>query len=289
MKDHAIKMLPSRRCPSGLLLPWMLLLLLPSSKVVIAYSVFILRHGQTDANAGGLIQGSSDFSRLTDLGKQQAATVAIQVFREIPPIGSVYVSPLTRAQETLRVLQQELSGGSILPLATTTLANLREIDFYNWQSRHKDELKREFPDSWEARRAGDPHNLVMFSGSEENPRYPLLELWERADHVWDEIISREKRSGNILTRDESSSSTLVVAHGSLGQALLGTAMGWDATHFREHEFPNCGLVEIDFDWTFDYAEPNDKRRPLAKKWRWRWPDDPSFEWNHSDTRKDNEL
>ena len=33
----------------------------------------LLRHGQTDANAEGRIQGTSDFSRLTALGEAQAA------------------------------------------------------------------------------------------------------------------------------------------------------------------------------------------------------------------------
>jgi hypothetical protein len=36
------------------------------------FKVYILRHGQTDANAGGIIQGSADFSSLTELVKQQA-------------------------------------------------------------------------------------------------------------------------------------------------------------------------------------------------------------------------
>jgi broad specificity phosphatase PhoE len=36
------------------------------------FKVYILLHGQTDANAGGIIQGSADFSSLTELVKQQA-------------------------------------------------------------------------------------------------------------------------------------------------------------------------------------------------------------------------
>ncbi|EJK59289.1 hypothetical protein THAOC_20507, partial [Thalassiosira oceanica] len=41
---------------------------------------------------------------------------------------------------------------------------------------------------------------------------------------------------------------LIVAHGNLGQALLGTAMGWDASGFNDPEsvFGNCGLCEVDF-------------------------------------------
>ena len=33
---------------------------------------YIIRHGETDANAADVIQGSSDVSRLTETGKEQA-------------------------------------------------------------------------------------------------------------------------------------------------------------------------------------------------------------------------
>ena len=71
------------------------------------FKVFLLRHGQTDANAGGVIQGSADFSRLTDLGKQQAkeAYSAISSNAEDFRILSIYCSPLTRARQTLAELR----------------------------------------------------------------------------------------------------------------------------------------------------------------------------------------
>jgi hypothetical protein len=50
--------------------------------------------------------------------------------------------------------------------------------------------------------------------------------------------------------------------------LLGAAMGWDATHFRTHVFPNCGMMQILWD--------PDKDR--ATKWRWLWPE--SSEWSY---------
>lgn len=36
--------------------------------------------------------------------------------------------------------------------------------------------------------------------------------------------------------------TLVVCHNGIGQALLGTAFGWDASNFRRHEFANTAVL-----------------------------------------------
>ena len=59
----------------------------------------LLRHGQTDFNADGRVQGSSDIARLSDEGRRQAASVG--AFLATLHIDKVYVSPLARAQETL--------------------------------------------------------------------------------------------------------------------------------------------------------------------------------------------
>ena len=282
------------------------------------HSFYILRHGQTDANAGGYIQGSSDFSRLTDRGKQEAEAV-LQAFLDPSPIithiRTVYVSPLTRAQETWTVLRQQLPSTtsigmmprSNIPLQLPslsspdvhTLEKLREINFYDWEGCHKDQLKQQYPKSWKAWKEGDPYNMIVpdSKGTQggattsttttvATSRYPLLELWERADQVWDEIFEQECEFGHNEnspsiegTCQDDQFASLVVAHGSLGQALLGTAMGWDATLFRKHEFPNCGMAEIQWKTPVIVNRQADrnKRRPLASRWRWRWPV-PSKDW-----------
>ncbi len=57
--------------------------------------LFIVRHGQTAANADGLILGRSD-PPLTELGRRQAAALA----RGLPAPALVVSSPLHRARET---------------------------------------------------------------------------------------------------------------------------------------------------------------------------------------------
>jgi broad specificity phosphatase PhoE len=293
-----------------------------------SHSVFILRHGQTDANAGGVIQGSADFSRLTDLGKAQAAASG-EAFSAANhdvsiPITSLYCSPLARAQETMQVLheqqqQQDASSAStsgilLLPNKDTTLVldNLREIDFYDWEGRGRTELEAEFPNAWRAWENGDPDDLMVLDSSRSRSRsgssthtkknaaaddlcvvlerYPLLEVWQRADQVWDEIFRLErlfnlKDDVERTTTTNNKTASLIVAHGTLGQALLGTAMGWGASNFRAHEFPNCGMVEIE--WTITTSTPvmnywtattQEETRPSATRWRWKWPE-PSTEWN----------
>mmetsp|Transcript_11341 Transcript_11341/g.20859 ORF Transcript_11341/g.20859 Transcript_11341/m.20859 type:complete len:271 (+) Transcript_11341:30-842(+) len=260
-------------CSIGLLL-WSIQLPLFAN----GFSVYILRHGETDANASGVIQGSANFSRLTQNGKMQAAQVPLAL--QGVSISTVFASPLSRALETWEILHEtattnknskdQSDDGLVLPSSFTTLHNLREIDFYDWQGKDRYELQTKEPDSWQAWQIGDPNKLKVYDSFTSTIRYPLQELWDRADFVWDEILNHP-----------SQQASLIAAHGSLGQALLGTAMGWDATYFRRHEFPNCGLVEIE--WQDDVQQENyvynNNGRPLATRWRWKWPN-PTEEWNY---------
>ncbi|NNE11464.1 MAG: histidine phosphatase family protein, partial [Ilumatobacter sp.] len=57
--------------------------------------LYLVRHGRTDANAKGLLQGRLD-PPLDDLGRRQAAAIA----ERIGDVDEIIASPLQRAQET---------------------------------------------------------------------------------------------------------------------------------------------------------------------------------------------
>ena len=222
---------------------------------------FILRHGETDANASGRIQGSSDISRLTDRGKQQAAHTAVTALDRLyhynnqasaAVIHQIYVSPLTRAQETLSILRQHATPGR-LPTKETVMGELHEIDLYEWEGKHKTDLQMDDAAAFEAWTKGDAHAF------EVSGRKPILETWDRADLIWKKLRLQQQQHN---AQKNNNNNTLMVCHGTLGQALLCTAFQWDPTHFRKHEFPNCGLVEIL--WRPEHD--------VATGWRWHHPE-----------------
>ena len=59
--------------------------------------LYLIRHGQTDWNVAGKIQGSTDIP-LNDMGRRQAACLARGM--EKRPVEKVFTSTLSRAYET---------------------------------------------------------------------------------------------------------------------------------------------------------------------------------------------
>lgn len=234
-----------------------------SSSSDLLHRFYILRHGETDANASGRIQGSADISRLTERGQAQATKVGTSLFSRSNgegsidyPIGSVYVSPLKRAQETLSILRAHADPSIVPGEGEIVLHELREIDLYDWEGRHKSEIEKNDPESYTAWKVGNPYGMKI-SG-----RTPIVETWARAGKLW-EIIRSEREVTDCV---DTTSSTLLVCHGTLGQALLNSAFGHDESHFRRHEFPNCGLAEIVW-----HSEEE-----TARSWRWRHPNPSEF-------------
>lgn len=243
-----------------------------------------MRHGETKANASGRIQGSTDWSSsLTAKGRTQAAEVGAMVFgssccstaAEQPPpqaitintttIDHVYISPLTRAKETLSNLRQHSRAGSI-PQQETVLKQLTGIQLYSWEGQNVADLKEQDPDTFRAWVEGDALHLSIAG------RRPVTEVWQRAVRVWGLLRSLEEEE-----EEKEETSTLLVCHGTLSQALLCTSFGWDETYFRKHDFPNCGMVEV----LWKTGETH------AMCWRWRYPT-PS-EWIHPHDGNDDAM
>lgn len=110
----------------------------------------LIRHGITDWNAAGRIQGQSDVP-LSDLGREQARQLASYV-SAVQGVDVVVASPLQRAVETARIAfpqiplltdprLQELDFGAFE--GTTTTAN--EAD-PRWQAWMKDPFELPAPD-----------------------------------------------------------------------------------------------------------------------------------------------
>jgi probable phosphoglycerate mutase len=74
--------------------------------------VFVIRHGESQAQAAHILSGHDTCTGLTDLGRAQVGALNARLVRtgELGPVGAVYTSILPRARETSEILQPALGG-----------------------------------------------------------------------------------------------------------------------------------------------------------------------------------
>jgi probable phosphoglycerate mutase len=93
-------------------------------------TLLLVRHGETDWNAEGKLQGHTD-RPLNEYGRRQARALAERLVGE--EIDAVYASDLSRARETAEILGAQLG----LPVAVDP--DLREKNWGNWEGLTSDE------------------------------------------------------------------------------------------------------------------------------------------------------
>ncbi|MCB1483069.1 MAG: histidine phosphatase family protein [Rhodobiaceae bacterium] len=105
----------------------------------IRVPLIAIRHGQTDWNAEGRLQGQRDIP-LNDTGRAQAMNNGVTLSRHIGngEGWSFVSSPLGRAQETMRIVRGELG---IAPDIYRIEAAITEASFGDWEGFTMDELK----------------------------------------------------------------------------------------------------------------------------------------------------
>lgn len=106
--------------------------------------IWIIRHGQTEWNRAGIMQGALD-SPLTGLGRQQARAMHGLLARTPPPADAMgWVSPQGRAQETAAIT---LAGHFT---NWTTDARLAEVDVGEIGGMTLEDATGHFPETFDA-------------------------------------------------------------------------------------------------------------------------------------------
>jgi glucosyl-3-phosphoglycerate phosphatase len=159
--------------------------------------LILLRHGQTDYNVTGRMQGHLD-SVLTSVGHEQAAAAA-PVLAALEP-DRVVSSDLQRAVDTAEVV------GAACGLAVKFDARLRETHLGEWQGHTVAEIDGDYPGAIAAWRS-DP--TWAPPGGESR-----VAVVARSRPVVDEL------DAEFADSDEASSTVLLVAHGGLIAGLV---------------------------------------------------------------------
>lgn len=153
--------------------------------------LFFTRHGETEWNAEGRLQGRLN-SNLTDKGISDAKLLGKKL--ESVDFDMVLASPSLRTLDTAKLI----IGSRILPLKTDE--RIMEIDLGDWQGRTTEEIKVELPELYELYR----YHPSQFQGTGEN----FQDVKERLEAVLQDL-ERTYQSGNIL----------VVTHGVVIKVL----------------------------------------------------------------------
>jgi broad specificity phosphatase PhoE len=189
--------------------------------------IIFVRHGETDWNRQGLIQGSVD-TELNDRGHAQAKAVAeLLAFRKLEWHDfQIVVSPQKRAMQTasyvLTALSKVLDG--IEP-------RVRELGFGVWEGKPFWELKASpvYPADTESRYFWRPEGGESYQDG----------------------VARVNEWRATLTHP-----TLVISHGAVGRCLMGAVAGLgpsDIVNLKTPQGAYCRLENGQIDW-FDAVE-----------------------------------
>ena len=193
--------------------------------------IYFVRHGESEGNTRGAMQGRRD-SPLTEAGRQQAAATA-DWFRKLgEPLAAVFSSPLSRARETARIIAGANDGigtagepevlDGLLELETGIFTGL---SFEEIRQRYPAEYAQFVVASWEA-----------VPGAERTSS-----LAARALACWQSIVARANSS--------EAPAIVAVTHGGMLQWVLKSSFG------AHPESPppwmplvrasNCGIFQFD--------------------------------------------
>ena len=161
-------------------------------------TIYLVRHGETDWNRAGRVQGHLD-SPLTLLGREQArrAGLALAVLLEGEPPFLLLASPLGRAAASAALIIEALGH----PLADQRLDDrLKEISWGRWEGLTRAEIAARDADLWRWREA-DP--------------------WQRPPPGGESHAMLADRARSWLESVANLPRLIVVGHGAWGRALRG--------------------------------------------------------------------
>ena len=176
--------------------------------------LYIVRHGTTDWNQSGRIQGHLDIP-LNEVGRAQARLAGIRLVTLGP--AALYSSDLSRAYETAQIIGQGAG------LQVVQNPGLREINFGVWQGLSSPEIRARDPEVYAARRA-NPYDVAP-EGAE----------------TWRQFYDRAVRAMHDILAVTEAQSLIVVTHSGVCTVLGLRALGLDCTGKRTFASHNCGI------------------------------------------------
>lgn len=190
--------------------------------------LYLVRHGQTRANAEQYIGGSTD-DPLTEQGHAQAREVA-GYLQQAAEVSAIYTSPLLRARETA----DHISGA--ITIEPRVVADLAEWD----------------TGDWERLKYADVPKQPGFK-----PECLLDPQWappggEPLGHVQSRVVAKIQELADL----HSGQSVVVVSHGTALGLALAHWFHEDTGAWTQYRLQNCSITEVSIGSEFELVAAN---------------------------------
>ncbi|MFN8310690.1 MAG: histidine phosphatase family protein [Chitinophagales bacterium] len=195
--------------------------------------LYIVRHGQTDHNAKGIVQGKGVNLPLNEVGRQQAAAF-FKAYKHIP-FDIIYTSTLLRAQQTIHSFRD-------LGIPHESHAELDEISWGEMEGNHQVmENSNTFLNLLESWRNGD---VDAKPEGGESPR----ELQQRQRRFVEKLLQTPHKK------------ILISMHGRAIRALMCTLTGKPLHEMEKFQHVNLTLYKVNLydDGHFDIELNNEQ-------------------------------
>ena len=179
--------------------------------------IYLVRHGETDWNQAGLLQGQTDIA-LNAQGLEQAREAAERL-KEVP-FEIAFCSPLIRAKRTAETIIGDRK------ITLTADERLRELNFGPWEGVDirtiKDAASQPFT---------NPGSYIPPEGAES-----FAQLYKRSGEFVDQVL---------LPLEGTYETVLVVAHGGVNRSILNPVLNIPVNDFWRMHMGNWATAILD--------------------------------------------
>ncbi len=183
--------------------------------------IFLVRHGESEGNLGGTLQGCRLDTALTRRGRRQAEAIAVRLAEA--EVDDVVASPMARARETAEICAAPHG------LAVRLDLELVEFDWGVWTGLPlDDEMDRSVAELRAKWRSGDV---------------------DAAPPRGESPLRAGVRAARVLARlrDSGPKAPIVVAHGRFNRVLMATLLGRDLARMDEIRQRNGSISAFEWD------------------------------------------
>lgn len=180
--------------------------------------VFIARHGETEFNRNGMLQGRGIDAPLNDTGRSQAQRLADYLINYEPT--SIISSSLTRAWQTASFYEEKTD------LTIQKNKDLDEMDFGDFEGVNMKEIANELDNLQKGWKSGDV-SLKIPGG--ESP---------------EEVFGRADAAARSYINGADSQTIMLFIHGRLIRVLLSEWLGYGLKNMHKVEHRNGAVNHL---------------------------------------------